>query len=95
MDAKVDAKLERQINNSAEVEKILMRAAYSMAVKVAAGTPRDSSRTATSTRVEGGHRSASGQTVAVWIVQSGASVPQQFGNEHERTPARQFDNAFR
>lgn len=95
MDAKLESKLERQISNSAEIEKIAMRVAYPIAARVAAATPRDTSRTATSTRVEGGHRSADGKTLAVWVVQSAAAVQQQFGNAHERTPARQFDNAFR
>jgi uncharacterized protein YfaP (DUF2135 family) len=80
-----------EIHRSPGTEVLLMRAAAPIAAGIAAATPVDTGETRASTRVEGGHRSADGRSVAARIVQGGASVPQQFGNAHEPTPARQFD----
>lgn len=82
-----------EVHNSARTERLCVAAASLIAVKVAAATPRDTGYTATTTSVEGGHRSIDGRSVAAWVVQDGAGVQQQFGNAVEQTPARQFDRA--
>lgn len=83
----------RQVHNSSATGRVLAQAGAPIAARVAAETPSDTGETRASTRVEAGHRSANGQSVAARVVQGGAAVPQQFGNARERTPARQFDRA--
>jgi hypothetical protein len=93
MDVKLNRALSRQIRNAPATARALEQAASRMLPAVVAATPVDTGRTAASTRVEGGHRSADSRSVAARIVQGGAAVQQQFGNRNERTPARQFDRA--
>lgn len=93
MDYRLNRGLQREIHNHPDTAKLLVQAAGRFAARLAAATPTDTGRTRASTRVEGGHRSADGRSVAARVVQGGASVPQQWGNRRERTPARQFDRA--
>ncbi|GAA4845500.1 hypothetical protein GCM10023201_40960 [Actinomycetospora corticicola] len=94
MDVKLNRRFLSEVHNHPDTERVLVQAALPIAAKVAAATPTDSGFTASSTHVEGGHRSADGRSVAAWVVQSGAGVQQQFGNSVERTPARQFDRGL-
>lgn len=91
MDIRLNPEFLKQVTNSPETAQLLVRAGGPLAARIAANTPVDSGETRSSTRVEGGHRSASGRTAAARVVQSGAAVQQQFGNAREHTPARQFD----
>lgn len=89
----IDPGLFREVRNDPHTGRLLYEAALHIAPSVAAATPVDTGETAASTRVEGGHRSNDGKSVAARVVQGGAAVQQQFGNSRETTPARQFDRA--
>lgn len=94
MDVRPNKNLPRQIANSPRTAALLLRAAQRLVGPIAAATPVDDGETAASTHAEGGHRSADGETAAARVVQGGASVQLQFGNRHDRTPARQFDRGL-
>lgn len=94
MDFRSNPKLTRQIGNDPHTAALLLQVAQRLVSPIAAATPVDDGETRSTTRAEGGHRSADGETVAARVVQGGASVPLQFGNRHDRTPARQFDRGM-
>ena len=93
MDYRLNRDLQSQIHNHPDTARLLVQVATRYAARLAAATPADTGLTRASTRVEGGHRSSDGRSVAARVVQGGAAVPQQWGNRRERTPARQFDRA--
>lgn len=66
----------------AELQDLCMDVARDYVPKVAAGTPRESGETAASTHAEE-DRMPDG-TAGSKVVQSGAGVQQNFGNEHTR-----------
>lgn len=94
MDVKLNARFFAEVKRSARTAQVLVQAAGRIAPAIAAATPVDTGQTRGSTHVEGGHRSADGESVAARIVQDGAAVQQQFGNSRENTPARQFDRGL-
>lgn len=91
MDIRPNPRLARQVNNSARTASLLFAAAQRLVPRIAGATPVDTGNTRATTRAEGGHRSADGRSAAARVVQGGAAVPLQWGNRHDRTPARQFD----
>lgn len=94
MDVKLNPRLARQVGNDPRTAALLLQVAQRLVAPIAAATPVDDGETRASTRAEGGHRSADGDTVAARVVQSGAAVQLQFGNRHDQTPARQFDRGL-
>lgn len=94
MDVRWNNQVVGELRNDPQTARILLARATAAVGPLAAATPRDTGETAATARAEGGHRSLDRKSVAAWLIQGGASVPQQFGNSRETTPARHFNRAL-